>query len=343
MASNNVELRSIGIQVEESQKTGFAAQHPHWHHTNLRIQTRKDVEVLTSHFGFTVVDEYTVGDVAHIFLATPTSETVLPGPPGSAAAHRWLWQTDLAVLELELAAVAEGQEPELFISGNVEPHRGFGHIAVHVEEVYSFCENLEAAGIKFQKKPDDGRMKGLAFALLPSGYWVEILSRGQQHPALKPCSVPVSLSQTMIRVRDPVASLGFYTGVLGMTLVRSTHFSDFSLFFLASLSPEQASLVPADDKEAAQFVKTLHNPVLELTHNHGTESNPDFSYVSGNDDGLRGFGHVAFLVDSLTDASQLYTAAGLKFKQLPHQGPFNTLAVVYDPDGYWVEIIQRSQ
>ena len=30
---------------------------------------------------------------------------------------------------------------------------------------------------KFQKKPDEGRMKGLAFALDPDGYWVEIVPR----------------------------------------------------------------------------------------------------------------------------------------------------------------------
>ena len=31
-------------------------------------------------------------------------------------------------------------------------------------------------GIEFVKKPDDGKMKGLAFIKDPDGYWVEILS-----------------------------------------------------------------------------------------------------------------------------------------------------------------------
>ena len=32
-------------------------------------------------------------------------------------------------------------------------------------DVYKASEELELAGCKFQKKPDEGRMKGLAFVL----------------------------------------------------------------------------------------------------------------------------------------------------------------------------------
>ena len=32
-----------------------------------------------------------------------------------------------------------------------------------------------ALGVNFIKKPDDGKMKGLAFITDPDGYWIEIL------------------------------------------------------------------------------------------------------------------------------------------------------------------------
>ncbi len=35
--------------------------------------------------------------------------------------------------------------------------------------------------------------------------------------------------------------------------------------------------------------------ILELTHNHGTESDPDFAYHNGNTD-PRGFGHICISV-----------------------------------------------
>ena len=42
-----------------------------------------------------------------------------------------------------------------------------GHIAVHCNDVYKVSVDLEENGVQFQKKPDEGRMKGLAFALDP--------------------------------------------------------------------------------------------------------------------------------------------------------------------------------
>ena len=42
--------------------------------------------------------------------------------------------------------------------------------------VYKASARFEELGVEFVKKPDDGKMKGLAFIKDPDGYWVEILS-----------------------------------------------------------------------------------------------------------------------------------------------------------------------
>lgn len=36
-----------------------------------------------------------------------------------------------------------------------------------VDDVFEACEKLEKAGCSFKKKPDEGRMKGLAFVYDP--------------------------------------------------------------------------------------------------------------------------------------------------------------------------------
>ena len=42
-------------------------------------------------------------------------------------------------------------------------------------DVYAAAARFEKLGVKFVKKPDDGKMKGLAFIEDPDGYWIEIL------------------------------------------------------------------------------------------------------------------------------------------------------------------------
>lgn len=116
----------------------------------------------------------------------------------------------------------------------MEPNRGFGHIAVATPDVYSACDELAANGVKFQKKPNEGRMKGLAFALDPDGYWIEVVSR----PATAPFRNKFVLAQTMFRVKDLDKSLHFYRDLLGMTVLKQLVFGEgtdwgFSVTFLA--------------------------------------------------------------------------------------------------------------
>jgi lactoylglutathione lyase len=70
-----------------------------------------------------------------------------------------------------------------------------------------------------------------------------------------------------------------------------------------------------------------------------------YSYHNGNDQTkgeLRGFGHIGFLVDDLDSACQYLEDQGVSFKKKPQEGTMRGLAFAYDPDGYWVEIIQKG-
>jgi len=144
-------------------------------------------------------------------------------------------------------------------------------------------------------------MKGLAFALDPDGYWVEIVKRCESGKI----SNYFNLSQTMIRIKDPKKSIPFYEA-MGMKVVFKADLDSFSLYFLASNCEE------ADEN----IMDTMFGPILELTHNHGTEHDADFKHHDGNEEGRQGFGHIGFLVDDVYEACDTIRTLGYGFKKV---------------------------
>jgi lactoylglutathione lyase len=123
---------------------------------------------------------------------------------------------------------------------------------------------------------------------------------------------------TMLRVGDLERSLAFYTGVLGMTLLRRTDYPEgkFTLAFLG-FQPES---------EAA---------ALELTFNWGTDR-----YEVGS-----GFGHLAIEVeDAAAACAEIARRGGLVTRQAgPMKHGTTVIAFVRDPDGYAIELIERRR
>jgi len=122
---------------------------------------------------------------------------------------------------------------------------------------------------------------------------------------------------TMLRVGDLQRSLDFYTGVLGMKLLRKKDFPDgkFTLAFVG-------------------YGEEADTAVLELTHNWDTKA-----YELGN-----GYGHVALEVENAQQACEAVKARGGKVTR--EAGPMKhgttVIAFVEDPDGYKIEFIQRD-
>ena len=147
------------------------------------------------------------------------------------------------------------------------------------------------------------------------------------------------LNHCMLRVKDAEKSLDFYTRVLGMTLLNKLDFADmkFSLLFLGFVD---AAEVPDDPVERLRWMLGREG-VLELTHNHGTESDPGFGgYSSGNSDPGKGFGHTAICVRSVAAACARFDALGVAFVKRPDEGKMRDVAFLQDPDGYWVEVLE---
>jgi lactoylglutathione lyase len=122
---------------------------------------------------------------------------------------------------------------------------------------------------------------------------------------------------TMLRVFDLEKSIAFYTGPLGMKLLRRRDFPEgkFTLAFVG---------YGDEDK----------NAVIELTHNWDHAP-----YQIGD-----GYGHIALGVPDIYGTCERMAKEGVKITRPP--GPMKhgstVIAFVEDPDGYKIELIQKS-
>ena len=123
---------------------------------------------------------------------------------------------------------------------------------------------------------------------------------------------------TMLRVGDLARSIDFYTGVLGMRVLRTTD------------RPEQ--------KYTLAFVgygDEAQNAVLELTYNYGVDR-----YEVGS-----GYGHVAIGVpDAAATCAAVKAKGGTVTREAgPVKGGTTVIAFVQDPDGYKIELIETGR
>ncbi|GAA6004254.1 lactoylglutathione lyase [Rhodotorula paludigena] len=140
----------------------------------------------------------------------------------------------------------------------------------------------------------------------------------------------------MFRIKDAKVSLKFYQEILGMELIHESPGGDFTNYFLAF--PEEGKEHLSEEEKAAR--KFQREGVLELCHNWGTESDPDFKgYANGNEEPGRGFGHIAISVDDVEAECKRLDSLGVRFKKRPEEGRMRHIAFIYDPDNYWIEIV----
>eukprot|EP00753_Platysulcus_tardus_P017065 PLAT6246.1.p1 GENE.PLAT6246.1~~PLAT6246.1.p1 ORF type:complete len:188 (-),score=93.82 PLAT6246.1:192-755(-) len=145
------------------------------HHAMIRVKDPKaSLRFYRDLLGMSLLRSKDYGSFTLYFLAYLPDGTVLPEDEDEL--HEWVLSFPGTCVELTHNHGTEDDEDFAYHNGNSEP-RGFGHLCVLVDDVYAACDALEAEGVEFQKKPDDGRMKGLAFAKDPDGYWIEIIRR----------------------------------------------------------------------------------------------------------------------------------------------------------------------
>jgi lactoylglutathione lyase len=126
------------------------------------------------------------------------------------------------------------------------------------------------------------------------------------------------LLHTMVRVRDLDAAINFYTGKMGMHVLRKREAPEgrYTNVFLG-YGPEREITV------------------LELTYNWDQKE----PYELG-----AAFGHLAIGVEDVYEACKRLAAAGVKITRQPGPVQFGKtlIAFIEDPDGRKIELIQEN-
>ena len=165
------------------------------------------------------------------------------------------------------------------------------------------------------------------------------------HPGVSPAAADATLgfvfNHSMLRVKNPEIAIDFYTRVMGMRVLRKLDFPEmkFSLYFLHRSVEGESAPEDAGERTAWMFGQ---RGILELTHNWGTENDPDFKYHDGNAQ-PQGFGHICFSVPDLDAAVAWFDSNGVTFVKRANQGKMKDVAFIKDPDGYWIEILEPAR
>jgi lactoylglutathione lyase len=96
---------------------------------------------------------------------------------------------------LVFLAAPGDEEAQIELTHNWDPEpleggRSFGHLAYHVDDIYTLCSELMASGVIINRPPRDGHM---AFVRSPDGISIELLQKGDSKEPMEPwASMPNS-------------------------------------------------------------------------------------------------------------------------------------------------------
>jgi lactoylglutathione lyase len=143
-------------------------------HTMLRVKDpRRALDFYTRVMGMRLLRKLDFPEMSFslYFLHRPTAAAA---PPDEAAERtKWLF-AQRAILELTHNWGTEDDAAFAYHDGNAKP-QGFGHICFSVPDLDAAVRWFDDNGVAFVKRPDQGKMRDVAFIKDPDGYWIEIV------------------------------------------------------------------------------------------------------------------------------------------------------------------------
>ena len=109
------------------------------------------------------------------FLAHLPAGNEVPQDDGERTA--WTF-AQRGILELTHNWGTESDASFKYHDGNAQP-QGFGHICIAVPDLAAAVAWFDSQGVAYVKRPEQGKMKDVAFVKDADGYWIEIVEPGR--------------------------------------------------------------------------------------------------------------------------------------------------------------------
>ena len=143
-------------------------------HTMVRVKDPAvALEFYTRVFGMRVLRKLDFPEMKFslYFLARLRADEVAP----EDEAERTTWTFEQrGILELTHNWGTEAQADFHYHDGNAQP-QGFGHICFSVPDLDAAVRWLDENKVTYVKRPEDGKLRDVAFVKDPDGYWIEIV------------------------------------------------------------------------------------------------------------------------------------------------------------------------
>jgi lactoylglutathione lyase len=145
-----------------------------FNHSMLRVKDPAvSLDFYTRVFGMRVLRKLDFAEMKFslYFLHRATQGEAVPEDAGERTA--WTF-AQRGILELTHNWGTEADAAFRYHDGNAQP-QGFGHICFSVPDLDAAVRWFDENAVPYVKRPEQGKMKDVAFIKDPDGYWIEIV------------------------------------------------------------------------------------------------------------------------------------------------------------------------
>ena len=152
-----------------SQTNGFV-----FNHSMLRVKNPAvALDFYTRIMGMQVLRKLDFAEMKFSLYFLHMAAAAGSAPADAGARTAWTF-AQRGILELTHNWGTEDDENFKYHDGNTQP-QGFGHICFSVPDLDAAVAWFDGNKVEFVKRPDQGKMKDVAFIKDPDGYWIEIV------------------------------------------------------------------------------------------------------------------------------------------------------------------------